>query len=87
MRAKSDWVVYIDQHDGHEESGMIQFAEWYGPYTKQQAARLEHRLNEILDDGDTEHLRASAMPIERLTPKEAIEKAQSHRAAQISGSA
>lgn len=70
---KKNWVVYVTEGVGHEYHQMVQFSDFYGPFTKLQAEDLEHKLNKLFDDGNTEHQIACAMPLENdYSPKQII---------------
>ncbi len=68
---KRTWIVYVGAGVGNELTDSIANAEWHGPYTREQALRLEAELNEILGHGgkNGEGETAHAMPLENLTPK------------------
>lgn len=61
---KRTWVVMVGMSEGHELSDSLHATEIYGPFTKEEAQRLEQALNPILDDGETEHLTATAAPLD-----------------------
>ena len=74
---KRNWVIYVAHGAGHELHNCTTESEWFGPYTKKQAERLEEQLNVLLanaDDGAGEGLFASAMPLDNLSPRELISR-------------
>lgn len=65
------WVIHVGPGIGHELNNTISDSEFYGPFTQKQAERLERELNAVLeeqDDEDEEGNRATAMPLEQITP-------------------
>lgn len=77
---KRTWVVHVGMGVGHELNNTISDSDWYGPYTQEQAEKLEQRLNEILEqniDNQGEGLVATAMPLEQITEKALLARYQS----------
>jgi hypothetical protein len=85
---KRTWVVYVGPGIGHELNNTISDAEWYGPYTKAEAEKLEADLNSLFSacavrdcEGsecerghEGEGNKAEAMPLECSSPRKVLAK-------------
>jgi hypothetical protein len=72
---KRTWLVYVEQGIGHEYHNAISESEFFGPFTEQQARKLEAELNNLFNaDHDTEHQIATSMPLEVLSPREVVRR-------------